>query len=127
MVKGKAIPNPKLAKPTNGPQTPPLLANTAMPPINADVHEKETITKVSAIKKIPVKLFVLAFESTLLVQEEGSVSSKAPKNENAKRRNIAKKNRLGIQCVDNVFSAFAPNAATINIPNAAKIKMIENE
>ena len=127
MVNGKAIPKPKLAKPTNGPHTPPLLASTAMPPIKADVHEKDTITKVSAIKKIPVKLLVLAFESTLFVQEEGSVSSNAPRKEKAKSRKIAKKNKFGIQCVDKVFNAFAPKAATISMPSAAKMKMIENE
>src|SRR5258706_14356475 len=57
------------------------LISTNRFPIKGAVHENDTSTKVNAIKNIPEKLLILAFESTLLVQDDGKVISNAPKNE----------------------------------------------
>ena len=69
-------------------------------PIKGAVHENETNTNVSAIKKIPEKLLWLAFESTLLVHEEGNVISNAPKNDIPKTMNSTNTKILNVALVD---------------------------
>ena len=60
------------------------------------------------MKKIPPNSYP-AFESVLLVQEDGSVISNAPRNDIPNMTKMTKKNRLAIQLVDRLLSAFAPN------------------
>jgi hypothetical protein len=64
------------------------------------VHENETNTNVSAIKKIPEKLLMFAFESALFVHEDGRVISKAPRNEIPNIINNAKTKRLKIALLE---------------------------
>ena len=91
------------------------------------VHENETTTSVSAIKKIPKKLPVLALLSALFPHELGSEISKAPKKEIPNNKNIAKKIRLAIQFVARLFNAVGPKITVIKNPSNVKIKTIEAE
>ena len=91
-------------------------------PMKGAVHEKDTSTRVSAIKKMPEKLRVLAFESTLFVQEAGRVISKAPKNDIPKTRNSRNTNILNNALVEIWYNVFFPKikvstkAKTVNMP-----------
>jgi hypothetical protein len=58
------------------------------------VHEKETIIKVNAMKKIPIKPPLFEALSTLLAKLDGIVISNAPKNDIAKMVKTAKKNKF---------------------------------
>ena len=70
------------------------------------VQEKETMAKVNAIKKIPKIPPTLEAESILFPHELGSVISKYPKNEKAKKTKIAKKKTFNHALVEMVFSMF---------------------
>jgi hypothetical protein len=72
------------------------------------VHENDTITRVSAIKNIPIKFFELALLSAFVDHDEGNVISKAPRNEMPKTRKRAKKKRFTIQLVAILFKAAGP-------------------
>src|ERR1019366_8391351 len=79
---GNAIAREKPRNPIIGPSLSCCcVTSTNKFPIKGAVHENDTNTNVSAIKKIPEKLLWLAFESTLLVHDEGNVISKAPKKD----------------------------------------------
>ena len=106
---------------------PPLPASTNSGPTIGPVQEKDTMASVSAIKKMPPKLPTPALESVLLVHDEGSVISKAPRNEMPKMMKIIKKKRFAIQLVDSEFNALAPKMADINTPSIVKIRMMERE
>ena len=54
------------------------------------VQEKDTSTRVSAIKKMPTKLVVPARASDMFIQDDGRLISKAPRNEITKMTNKAK-------------------------------------
>ena len=81
------------------------------------VHEKDTNTSVSAIKKIPEKLLWLAFESTLFVQEAGSVISNAPKNDTPKTMNNRNTKILNTALVEIWYKVFFPK---INVSTNSK-------
>ena len=66
-------------------------------PTIGPVQEKDTKTKVKAIKNTHVKPPLSALASILLTKPLGRVISNKPKNANAKTINIKKKNTLGIQ------------------------------
>ena len=51
------------------------------------VQENETSTKVKAIKNIPKKLLVPAFDSDLFIHDDGNAISKAPKKKKRKTKN----------------------------------------
>jgi hypothetical protein len=91
------------------------------------VHEKETTTKVSAIKKIPIKLPVLALLSALFPHELGRDISNAPKNEIPKIKKIRKNIRLAIQLVARLFNAVGPKITVIKKPRSVKIITMERE
>ena len=91
------------------------------------VQEKETTTNVSAIKKIPIKLPVLALLSALLLHELGKLISKAPKNEIPKIKNIRKKIMFAIQLVAKLFNAAGPNITVIKKPNNVNITIMDAE
>ena len=80
-------------------------------PTMGPVQEKETSTRVKAMKKTPTRPPRSAFLSLLLTREEGRVISKAPKKEAAKMRKTAKKMRLGSQWVANQLNISAVTAA----------------
>src|SRR5690606_6642647 len=113
--------------PSMGPATPPLPARTNKGPTMGPVQENETITSVRAIKKMPPRLPKPALESVLLIHDEGSVISKAPKKEIPNMANMAKNTRLAIQFVDRLFRAFPPKTREINTPNRVKMMMMESE
>ena len=99
----------------------------AKPPFDADstsnvptigpVQENETTANANAIKKMPIIPPLSAFESIFVAQELGKTISKAPKNDNAKTTNKAKKIKLNVTLVDNSFKASAPKIPVINEPN----------
>src|SRR5687767_11299169 len=71
-AKGKAIAKENPTKPMIGPRRACCwLTSTKRFPMNGAVHENETNTSVSAIKNIPEKLLVFAFESALFVHLAG--------------------------------------------------------
>ena len=99
-AKGKPNAKPKPAAPTvsgHGPASATLANNV---PSKGPVQEKETIHKVAAIKKIPVKFPSPDFESALFAKDEGKTISYKPKNDNAKKTNTAKKIRLSQTLVE---------------------------
>src|SRR5678815_3152051 len=85
------------------------------------VHEKETTTSVSAIKKMPANELMPAFLSALFAQEEGSVISNAPKKEAPNRTNTPKNTRLAIQLVARLFRAAGPKANVIKRPSKVTV------
>ena len=90
------------------------------------VHEKETITVVSAIKKAPIIPPLSAFASALFTKLPGKTNSKAPKKDIAKTRNNRKKSRFGIQCVLKILPALGPKMPNEkSAPNKVKIITIE--
>ncbi len=91
------------------------------------VHEKDTTTKVSAIKNIPKKLPVPALLSALLDHEAGNSILKAPKKEIPKTRNKAKNTRFAIQFVARLFRAAGPKINVIKNPRTVNMTTIEVE
>ena len=85
-----AIENPNI--PINGPSSDPETTDcTNKVPIIIAVHENETNTRVNAIKNILANPeLVSAFLSIKFTQLEGNTNSKAPKNEIANNKKIAK-------------------------------------
>ena len=105
---------------------PPLVLNpTSAPPKIGPVQENETSTVVKAMKKGAINPPWSALASDLLIIQLGSVISNSPKNERAKIRNITKKIRLGIQCVEILYMASGPNRSVRIAPNMAKMKMMD--
>ena len=83
------------------------------------VHEKETSAKVKAIRKMARRPDALLFRlSTLSVQEEGKVISKAPKKEAAKTKRRAQKKMLNTALVAKSFSLLAPQTPVTTRPRA---------
>jgi hypothetical protein len=91
------------------------------------VHEKETNTKVRAIKKIPERLLVFDLESTLFVQAAGNVISNAPKNDIPKIMNKTNTKILNTALVDIWYKVFLPKSKVSAIAKTVNIAMIENE
>ena len=91
--------------------TPPFTAaSTNNVPIIGPVQENETNDKVNAIKNIPNNPPLSDIFSDLLIQEDGNVNSKKPKNDIANNTKSKKKNKLKITLVDKAFKASAPNS-----------------
>ena len=80
--------------------TPLVLVCPSKVPTSGPVHEKETITNVSAMKKIPNNPPLPACSSALLAQLFGSSSSKAPKNEIANTVKMIKNRILEMALVE---------------------------
>ena len=91
------------------------------------VQENETTTSVSAIKKIPAKELTPALLSALLAHEEGSVISKAPRNETPNKTNKAKNTMLAIQLVARLFKAAGPKINVIKKPSKVNMKTMDTE
>ncbi len=95
-----------------------------MLPTIGPVQEKETNTKVNAIKKEPSTPPLSTFESDLLIIHEGITISKAPKKEAAKTMKIKKNKMLGIQCVLNQLPIEGPKTIANKEPMRVYIKII---
>ena len=101
--KGSARPTPNPNIPIMGAEpTPLVLVCPNKVPTNGPVQEKETMTSVKAIKKIPINPPLPAFSSALLAQLLGRVNSNAPKKEMAKTKKMAKNKILETALVEMV-------------------------
>ena len=109
-VKGMANARAKPNMPTAGATISPcVLTATSRKPMMGPVHENDTSVRVKAMKKMLTMPVVdeLA-ELILLLHDEGSVMSKAPKNEAAKATSMAQKMRLNTALVLRALSELAP-------------------
>lgn len=114
MARAKANPNIPIAGPM---ATPIEAACTSNVPIIGPVQENETKANVKAMKKILNNPLVeSALLSSLVVQDAGSVSSKAPKKEMANTTKRAKNRILNTALVAKLFNALAPKMAVISNP-----------
>ena len=116
--KGKATATEKPSIPTIGRKTEPRAASTNTVPTIGAVQEKETKTKVNAIKKAPIYPPLSACASDLFTSQEGSTISNAPKKEAAKIIKMTKKNTLGTQLVLSQLIKSAPKNIEIINPKA---------
>src|SRR5581483_290033 len=89
------------------------------------VQEKDTITSVKAMKKMPPSELVPALASERFDQEPGSAISNAPRNESPKVMNKVKKIRLAIQFVARLFSAAGPKITVTANPVVVKMVTME--
>ena len=119
-AKGMASPMEKPSIPRVGPRMFPWVDTaTNRKPMMGPVQEKDTSTRVNAMRKMESNPVVLSlFWSILFDHEEGSVSSKAPKKEAAKMMSNRAKKMLNQALVLRAFSALAPKRAVTNSPNA---------
>ena len=85
-------------------------------PIIGPVQEKETIAKVNAIKKMPIKPPRSAALSDLLAHELGKVISKTPKKEMANITNKIKKATFIYTFVAISFKMVGPNIPVRIVP-----------
>ena len=127
IVNGSANANAKPNIPTAGANiSPDVETSTRRKPIIGPVHEKDTSTRVNAMRNILKRPDVLlAFSSTLFVQEDGNVSSNPPRNDAPNTTSIRKKNILNTALVDRALSAPAPNTSVTAIPSNRYITTIE--
>ena len=99
---------PKENMPRTGFTNSPPAEEIKMDPTIGPVQEKDTSTKVKAMKNTPPSPPFSAFASILLTKLEGRVSSNIPKKAKAKTTKMAKKNTLGTQWVANQFANSGP-------------------
>ena len=116
-AKGKAMANENPNIPIIGAIPPCEAACTNKEPTIGPVHEKDTMAKANAIKKIPTKPLRSAWASILVLHELGRVISKAPKNEIEKTTKIKKNIMLNKKLLENAFSTSAPKIAVTTVPN----------
>ncbi len=115
MDKATAKPNMPMAGANNEPLDETC---TNSVPIMGPVHEKETSTRVNAMKSMLRNPAVeSAFASSFVDHDEGNVISNAPKKEMANTTSNAKNNKLNMALVDKLFSALAPKIKVISMPN----------
>ena len=81
------------------------------------MQEKETKPKVKAIKKMPIKPPFSDLASTLFINADGNVISKAPKNEMPNTTNKTKNAKLNQTLVAKLFIASAPKIKVTPKPN----------
>ena len=99
-----------------------LNASTSRVPIMGPVQEKDTSTRVNAMKKMPtIPPALPAFASAAFVHFEGSLISKAPKKLIAKNTSIAKKMRLNTAPVAISFSFPGPKISVSTRPSTRKM------
>ena len=114
---GKATAKENPSIPIIGRNTDPRAASTKTVPTMGAVQEKETNTKVKAIKNAPIYPPLSACLSDLLTSQEGSTISNAPKKEAAKIIKTIKKNRLGTQFVLSQLIKSGPKNIETTTPN----------
>ena len=103
----------------------PLADWTNILPTNGPVQEKETSTRVNAIKNTPIRPPSWDFLSKDVIIFEGMVSSKNPIRESPKRTNSKKKIKFGIQDVASSFADCGPIIKDKKTPRKVKINIIE--
>ena len=124
-VKINAKGNAKLSMPIIGLKNSPLADATRILPTIGAVQEKLIKTKVKAIKKTPRIPSWSAFLFILFKKELGRAISKAPKNDNAKIKNIIKNITFAIALVAKALRAVAPKSKEVPTPKIIKIEIIE--
>src|SRR5690554_6090871 len=97
-----------------------------MDPTIGPVQEKDTNTKVKAIKKIPVNPPLSPLASTLLTRPAGKVISNNPRKARAKKINTRKKKTLGSQCVESQLANSGPWVAATKVPASVYMAIMEN-
>ena len=91
-MNGNASAMPKPVIPTTGLNAPsPRRISTSNVPMMGTVQVNETRHRVKAMKNIPIAPLRSLALSALLIHDDGSVISNAPKNERAKTRKMRKK------------------------------------
>jgi hypothetical protein len=115
-VNGMAKAKEKPSIPIIGFRKAPCDAAIRIDPASGPVQEKETNTKVKAIKKTPMNPPLSDFASTVFTKFEGNTISKAPKKEIPKRIKIVKNSMFGIQCVLRKFAKLAPAKKANSVP-----------
>ena len=98
-----------------------------MPPTNGPIQEKDTKTKVKAIKKIPTSPPLSDFLSIELTNFEGKVISKNPRREKPNTINKIKNSRLRIQFDNKSVATPGPNRIDKISPISNKIKEIQKD
>ena len=125
--KGMASPMLKPSIPRVGPRMFPCVDTvTSRKPMMGPVQEKDTRTRVNAIRKMERWAVrndwrmdrLSAFSSIFVDHDEGSVSSNAPKNEAAKTTSNRAKKMLNQALVLSALRALAPNRAVTSSPKA---------
>ena len=90
------------------------------------VQENDTRVRVNAMRKMLSRPLVFSdFWSILLLQEDGSVISNAPKNEAAKTTSRRQKKMLNRALVERALSALAPKSMVTTRPNTTYITTME--
>ena len=133
-VNGKAKARAKPSIPMAGATHCPLVAvSTNSSPMIGAVHENDTSTSVSAMRKmeryavshwhfaVGCWLSSSALASTLLDHDAGRRISNHPKNDRAKITNSRNNPTLTTALVDSAFSVLAPKMAVTNSPSARYI------
>ena len=104
-----------------GAHTSPEVDLISTEPTIGPVHENDTSTRVSAMKKTPTIPPLSALLSLLFTSQLGIVISNAPKNDAAKIMKTRKKITFGIQCV---ASQLKISAVTVSPPTIRVIRII---
>ena len=98
-------------------QLPVVVVCTSSMPMIGPVHEKETNTRVKAIRKMLTSPLVSdAFVSTLFAQLSGSLISNHPKKLQAKTTSNRKRNTLKTALVESEFRVSLPKMAVTSMP-----------
>ena len=120
---GRASPRAKPPMPTAGPMIAPCeAASTRRVPIIGPVQEKDTSTRVKAMKNMLTRPEVVsALLSMALAQRDGSFISNAPKNDIANTTRSRKKIILNTAEVAISFSLPAPKHNVMPMPRIRKI------
>ena len=120
-VKGRANATENASMVTIGAQNSPDVERMSTEPTIGPVHENDTSTSVSAMKKMPARPPFSEFLSLLLTSDDGSTISNAPKKDAANTMNTMKNIRLGSQWV---ASQLNMSAVTASPPTSLVINMI---
>ena len=98
-MKGRAKAVEYASMPAMGFRVSPPADDTRMLPTKGPVQEKDTSTRVKAMKKTPYQPPLSAWASALFTRLLGSVISNMPRKDMPKSRNTRKNNTLGSQWV----------------------------
>src|SRR5574344_2928219 len=99
-----------------------VLTATSRNPMMGPVHENDTNVSVNAMRNILSSPLVFSdLASILLLHDDGSVISNAPKNEAANTTNSRQKNMLNTALVDRALRALAPKSSVTTRPSTTYI------
>ena len=110
-VNGSAKATEKASIVTIGVQNSPRVERMSTEPTMGPVQEKDTSTRVSAMKKMPARPFLPVPASLRFCQEDGRVISNAPKKEAAKTMKTRKNRMFGSQWVASQLKMLAVTAS----------------